>query len=434
MSKRNFILLIIVLTIVIVAVFGYFYSYKKASPTPDGGGTNFFFDFNPFGDSKKPEPTPPTDVSGYVPPTGEEGTVMKLMKVSSMPVAGFTVYMKERFKEIPAIVDPENATNTTKATTPLTEFVPSVRYVARTNGNIYQTFADKIEERKFSDTVIPKINEVYFGNKGESVIMRYLKTDESTIATFVGILPKELLGSDTSSSNELKGTFLPEDVMDISISPDTLRIFYLVNGGNDTAGMVADATGAKKSQVFDSVFTEWLSFWPNSKMITITTKPSGLVPGYVYSIDPSKKSLTKIFGGVNGLTSLTSPSGKLVLYGDNNLSLNIYHADTREVEQLGVRTLPEKCVWGGVSDVLYCTVPKFPDSALYPDSWYKGEVSFEDEIWKIDLNTGNTSKIVDPVGVSGEEVDGIKLDLDDEENYLFFVNKKDSYLWKLNLK
>ena len=33
-----------------------------------------------------------------------------------------------------------------------------------------------------------------------------------------------------------------------------------------------------------------------------------------------------------------------------------------------------------------------------------------------------------------EKLDGIKLALDAGENYLFFVNKKDSFLWELNLK
>ena len=50
--------------------------------------------------------------------------------------------------------------------------------------------------------------------------MRYLKTDGKTIETFVGNLPKEFLGGDTTSDNEIKGSS-PEDIKDISLSPDT---------------------------------------------------------------------------------------------------------------------------------------------------------------------------------------------------------------------
>ena len=37
--------------------------------------------------------------------------------------------------------------------------------------------------------------------------MRYLKGDSKTIETFVGTLPKELLGADPNLINETKGAF-----------------------------------------------------------------------------------------------------------------------------------------------------------------------------------------------------------------------------------
>ncbi len=450
MSKRNFILLIIILGLTVAGVFGFLYLRTSTTvPTDTSEGTNFISQFNPFG-TNKPKPTvvtPPTDVSNYVAPASKEIPIAKLVKVSNMPVAGFTVFTKERLKDVPIVVAPIiPATETeavgvkkkivqTKPTPPLTEFMPALRYVDKATGNIYQTFADKIEERKFSGTIIPKVYEAYFGNRGESVVMRYLKGDERTIETFVGSLPKELLGGDTTENNEIKGSFLPNDVKDISISPDSSKMFYLWNSGDNMIGTTLSFLTNKKIQVFDSPFTEWLSFWPTSNIITLTTKPSANIPGYMYTIDSTGKNLTKILGDVSGLTTLKSPNGKLILYGDNNLSLNIYHPDTRNSDLLGVKTLPEKCVWGRQSDVIYCAVPKDIIPGEYPDIWYQGEVSFSDQIWSIDIKTGNATIIVDPITISGgEEIDGTKLTLDEGENYLFFVNKKDSFLWKLDLK
>ena len=448
MSKRNLILLIIILVIAIIAFFGFLFSQPNGA-TPGAGsiGTNFISQFNPFGNgtttTKPPVVTPPVDISGNQPNPPMQ-TNSKLIKVSSMPIAGYTVFSKERLKDVP-IVTPATAPDTTttlvipkastKPTPPLTEFMPALRYVDRATGNIYQTFADKIEERKFSGTVIPQIYEALFGNKGLSVVMRYLKGDGRTIETFVGNLPKELLGADTTVPNEIKGIFLPENIKDISLSPDTLSIFYLFNSGNNMVGTTMNLTTNKKVQIFTSPFTEWLSNWSNAKVITLTTKPSSGIPGYVYGMDAGGKNLGQIFGSINGLTTLTSPSGKLVLYGNDGLSLGIYHTDTKVSDSLGVRTLPEKCVWGKLSDTLYCAVPKSIDTGSYPDTWYQGEVSFRDQIWKIDLKTGNGTMLVDPITISnGEEIDGTKLMMDDGENYLFFVNKKDSYLWEFTLK
>ncbi|HTE49158.1 MAG TPA: peptidoglycan-binding domain-containing protein, partial [Candidatus Paceibacterota bacterium] len=318
---------------------------------------------------------------------------------------------------------------------PPSEFVPALRYVDKITGNIYQTFADKIIERKFSGTIIPKVYDAYFGNQGESVIMRYLKPDEKTIETFVGILPKELLGVETTGNSEVKGSFLPDNVKDISTSPDASKIFYLWDSADNMIGTTLNFLNNKKAQIFDSPFTEWLSFWPNSNLITLTTKPSANIPGYMYSMDSTGKSLTKILGDVNGLTTLGSPDGKLILFSDNNLALNVYHSDTRNSDLLGIKTLPEKCVWGRASDTLYCAVPKTIASGEYPDAWYQGEVSFSDQIWKVDIKTGNATLILDPATIlGGGEIDGVKLALDEGENYLFFVNKKDSFLWKLDLK
>lgn len=461
MSKRNFVLLIIVLIITILVVFGFLYLQQGTrTPGEEGEGTNFISQFNPFGTGGKSPTTPkgdtPTDVSGYEP--GPEQEEVKLKKVSSMPVAGFTVYTKERLIEIvapPLLIEegagggdssitppPPSGTpptqggeKNTKPTPPATEFVSALRYVDKATGNIYQTFADKIEERKFSGTMIPKVYEAFFGNKGESVIMRYLKEDGNTIITFVGNLPKEVLGGDTTGENEITGTFLPEDIRDVSLSGDKGSVLYLFEVGENIVGTTLNLTTNKKSQIFDSPFTEWLPEWPNNKLMTLTTKPAASVPGFVYGVDPiNNKNLRQIFGNINGLTTLTSPDGKSILYGNNNLTLGVYHTDTKTSEILGVRTLPEKCVWGSVSDVLYCGVPKVIVGAGYPDVWYRGEVSFGDQFWKIDLNTGNATLLLDPTTVEGgEETDSIKLALDADENYLFFVNKKDSFLWEIKL-
>ena len=414
MSRRNFILLIIVLVIITVSALLFFYFKRTPGQESEGGG-GFFSNLNPFGSTETKPPaveTPTTPGTGEVITIGEEER--QLVKVSTMPIAGFAVFQKEKTEK---------------------EFVPALRYVARTNGNVYQTFADDVLEGKLSETIIPKVYEALFGNNGEMVIMRYLKSDEQTIQTFLGALPKEKLGGEVVGERKVEGSFLPDNISDLSLSFDTTKIFYLLNTNDITSGIILNLKDNKKTQVFDSQFAEWLSFWPNIKMITLNTKPSGTIPGYMYAIDPAKKDFRRILSNINGLTTLTSPDSKLILYSDNNLNLGIYHTDTRDSSSIGLRTLAEKCIWNKTSADIYCAVPKSIQQGIYPDIWYKGEMSFFDEIWKINVENGVTTKIINPIDViGGEEIDGIKLALDNDENYLFFVNKKDSYLWKLKLK
>ena len=466
MSKK--IIIIIGVAVLILLVFlGYaFLAKPNTNSLGQSSGTNFFSSIFPFFKSKTNTNTPsvPANISGSDTTTAQAVTPERLKKVSSFPIAGYGVFMKERFINIPEVIPPTptpttetgtptlplsadtkttNSTATesvktsktsTKPTPPTTEKIPALRYVERATGNIYQTFADQLDERKFSSKIIPQVYEAYFGNNSDSVAMRYLKNDNQTIQTFISNLPKEVLGQDTTGDNTVDGVFLPENVTDMSISPDKLNLFYLFNVGNGSVGITANSSGNLKTQIFNSPFTEWLSFWPNNRMITLTTKPSYATPGYMYAIDPIKKDFNKIIGGINGLTTLTSPDGKKVLYANSSLSLSILDIDTRTSVALGIKTLPDKCVWNKTSEFVYCAVPNSVPSGQYPDSWYQGEVSFSDDIWQVNAQTGNGLIILIPSLITGgESIDAIKLGLDDNENYLFFVNKTDSYLWEFEL-
>ncbi|MEK7175582.1 MAG: hypothetical protein AAB693_02140 [Patescibacteria group bacterium] len=502
MSNRNFILLIIILTIATAGVFIYFYfnpiKTKTVETSPD---IDFFSEFNPFKKKKVTPPKKDEPITSEKIPEAKKDILLK--KISSMPIAGFTVFQKEVLKkakesfgsptypvspgsltsqnlkeddvemsdeelnkEIDDLISEAsikknleinlkiksqlNATGSTE-----TEFVPALRYVARADGNIYQTFADEIKEVKFTDTVVPKVYEAYFGNNGESVIMRYLK-NEANIETFMGALPKEkfLDKSDfpstdksdfpkTSQNMKIIGSFLPENILDVSVKPATSltppytssEIFYLLKIPGEVLGIISNLFNNKKLEIFDSQFTEWLSQWPNQKIISLTTKPSARVLGYMYIIDPDKKDFNRILGNINGLTTLMSPDGNFVLYSGNNLLLQSYNIETKTSTSLGIKTMPEKCVWAKNNIEIYCSIPNSVGGGEYPDIWYQGEISFTDQIFKINTETGKTNLLVDPISIEGgENIDGIKLALDENENYLFFVNKKDSFLWQLKIK
>jgi len=440
MSRRNFILTVIILFIVVLILLGFMY-FNRGEPTdpndPNGGG-NFFSSWNPFSPKPTPEGDTPIPTPDYENLPPEELAEMKLKKISTMPIAGFGIFLKERLKEVlvqEEEVDGEEIAPLSQLILPETEFVTAVRYVEKENGIIYQTFADKIKESRFSSTVIPRIYEAFFGSRSEIVVMRYLQTDDETIETFVGTLPKEFVDVEPRDDNEIKGTFLPENTTEVAISADGNKIFYLFNSGLGTIGTTLEFLNNRKTQVFDSAFTEWLPWWPNNNMITLNTKPSATVPGYLYKLDLNNKNNTQILGDIAGLTTLMSPSGKTVLYAGGDLLLSLYNVDSREVIPLALRTLPEKCVWTPDEVYIYCAVPKNTSLGFYPDIWYQGGVSFDDQLWRINVSDLSTLLILNPTSeVNGEEIDMTRLSLDENRNYLFFMNKKDSFLWEFDLR
>ncbi len=398
-----------------------------------------FRDFFTFGGSKNTTPTPdqnedtPTPIDD-TPVTPSE--IPKLRQVSYEPTTGFGTLTIER-----EMVEPEPLTaltesptseskSATTANAKKVEKIDSVRYQDRATGHIYQTFLDIISPQKISNTTIPKVHHSYFVSNSEGLIDQYLTTSRS-IETYSAQLTKDKEGN----YNGIVGTFLPKDILDLSTLTDSTKIFYISTLENGVVGTISSPKGDSKIQVFSSKFSEWNSQFPNSKLVTVTTKPSARSLGYMYGIDTSIKSFDKILGGISGLTTLTSPDGKQILYSattTGGFTSSIYSRETKSALTLGLVTFPEKCVWARDSKTAYCAVPQSIPTGEYPDSWYQGTVSFNDSFWKLDTESNIFELIYDSAS-EGRNFDGVQLKLSTNEKYLLFVNKVDNQLWSITL-
>jgi hypothetical protein len=439
MSKK-FIILISILILIIVLFFGFSYLTKDSTNTnqnTESSNKNFFADIFNFGNITQNETV--NNIVDFVTGNNEEkeGVIeeeKKLYKISSMPVTGYGILDKEIYIEVPDLLPEEvdfNEGNQTQVEEPKTEFISVIRYADKSNGNIYENQINKREERKYSETEIFKVHESFFTNT--NIVMRYLKNND-TIITFLGEISKDTIGGDSGNAHEIFGSFLPENIKDISISKEKNQVFYLTNSKDGVIGNLINEKG-EKVQVFNSSFSEWNSHFPNKDYLVLNTRPSGLVDGFAYLLNLKNKDFNKILGNIKGLTTLVNNTLSTILYADNNLSIKLFDITREEARNLRIRTHTEKCVWGNNNITLYCAIPKEIQAGLiYPDAWYQGEVSYNDEIWKINTETGAKTKLIDPNTLyENETIDAVNLSLDKNEKTLFFMNKVDSYLWGLKL-
>lgn len=310
--------------------------------------------------------------------------------------------------------------------------VSVARIVERSTGNVYDVAINTGNRFRVSNTTIPKIYEVFWKNDATGFLARFLDDENSIIKTFSANIIKDEGGEKEGS---LKGTFLEDNINQIALSPNN-NLFYLTNSDSGPIGIKAEFNGEKKEQIITLQFTEWLYQWVLKNKIFLTTKPSFGTPGYMYSLDTKSGTLKKILGGITGLTTLSSSDGKDVIYSkstNGGFLLNLYNIKSGKNDPLSLLTLPEKCVWGNDNAVIYCGVPKTLTVGKYPDDWYKGRVSFSDEIWKLDLNFNIVEFLVSPAELLGVEMDIIKPTLDESGKYLVFINKKDLTVWALDL-
>ena len=311
-----------------------------------------------------------------------------------------------------------------------------IRYIERGTSNIYDALADTLAATRLSNTTIPRVHDAFFANNGQTIIMRSLEEDNQTIDTFIGSVPEPVPGGDALP--QLNGSLMPKNIEDISISPDTQQIFFMVPSGNNLIGFTSNLDGTGQKRVFSSPFFGWLSQWATPQDLVFTAKASGLVTGFAYDTNLQSGGFTKIVGPITGLTTLMSPDGKYILLGITNssgLNLMLMTVATKQIKDLKLHTLPEKCVWNKTSTTIYCSVPDIiPTGSIYPDDWYQGTVISSDSFWAIDV-TGiyGTQNLFTPSAQGGESTDGIHLGVDDANKYLYFMNKDTGILWQYDL-
>lgn len=408
-SKKNKIILLLVAIIIIVSVIIYFWkvyinreTLKKqtAEETTDpfsagkGGGENTNFKTK--------------TATSSSPATEKELPILR--KISNGPVAGGIA-----FKQSDLLM---------------------IRYIDRGTGHIYETTDQSLEETKISNSTIPKVAESVWAPNGQSVIMRYIKDGTDNIIS----LSANIVSATTSQdiSKILKTAFLPSNISSLVMNPSGDKIFYLINDGGESFGIISKIDGTQKKEVFKSPINEWLALWTNADTITLATKPSSTAPGYLFFLNSKTGVEDKILGATNGLTALTSSSTKNILYSessDDSIKLSQFNSKTGLAKTLSFKTLPEKCVWSRNDDsVAYCAVPNIFTRSEYPDSWYQGLVSFIDSVWKFDTKTNSSELIFNIQRETGKEIDMTNLFLSDNDEYLFFINKKDLTFWSLALK
>lgn len=296
-----------------------------------------------------------------------------------------------------------------------------IRFVDRSSGHIYETTTDNLDSERISNTTILGVQEAVWLNL-DNVILRYFGESGALKSFYASITDEEGGG--------LEGSFLDDNIK--QIVPLTSRIFYTIDAVDGLYGVISQYDGSRDSVVFESRLKDWFVERPTTGYATFTTKASNYSKGYMYLFNFNTYGFSKIIDETRSLTTLTDGEVEKVLVS-KGLDLSIYDLSGELDLDINARTLSEKCVWSLDSNFVYCGIPKNISSGDYPDDWYKGKVSFDDNIYRIDVETGDMDLLVSPEDFVGENIDLINPQLTSNGEYLIFINKKDLSLWSLEL-
>ncbi|HLC95379.1 MAG TPA: hypothetical protein VJH89_02725, partial [Patescibacteria group bacterium] len=307
-----------------------------------------------------------------------------------------------------------------------------VRYILRENGNVHEVDPQTGIDRQLTNTTIPRIYEAFFANNGNTVILRYLRSEfnGAVIITYMGNLDLPVDGESVGtlrSSSEL----FPENITAISISPEGTHLFYLLPVPEGVSGTIVSlGETLSPKEIFRNAFSEWLPQLLNDGSVILTTKPSATIPGFSYHYDPIKKTLTRIVREKKGLTTFSDAVGGRILFSENINDTPIlkmyvkggYSSEegiTDNETSIQIASLPEKCAWGQSSHTLYCGSFTSPAGIQLPDDWYQGLVDLNDTFWRVDTDTTEISYLVDPKKEIQKDFDVILPQTDTAEQYFF---------------
>ena len=403
--------IVIILVIVILVLGGalFYYFALRGKPTLPSAIDNSNI-FGEGGDFIEALPEPTTTTIDDLGPAGTPGEFVPLYRrVSDKPTAGGVAFVNENDEQ-------------------------KIHYVERGTGHIYEANTSTYGTARITNTTIPRVVEVDWSVDGQNVVYRYLNTsDNSTIESFSSSIEKQ----EDQTLGRLNGVFLTRNIIDIDTSPTDNEIVFVerVNSGANIA--ISNTNGTGKRVLHNTPLRELLITWfaPNSALFT--TKASGLTDGYSYIVDTRTKSIEKLLGEVKGLVMNPNSEGNYFIYsqGGRN-SLSLFVRDEVEGRRLSIplNTVAEKCVWSKkITSVVYCAVPTELPPGMYPDDWYKGRISFQDELWRIDSKEETVRLVFSPQRAGERPVDAIDLFLSEDEQYLFFKDKKMSHIWGLRL-
>lgn len=439
MTTNRIIATIVIVTILLMALFGWY--VVSSNSTTDTGPVSTIKKtiggFFPFGNSDAPATNQNSNSSSA---TGQNvfgsstqnvnipvATVSRLKQITSEPVAGASIF------SVPVPKQTKSTSTSTPTTTPSDYIV----YIEQGTGHVYKEAVDSPTQELLSATTIPKVDAAFVGQKN-AVAYQYFKNDNETLETFLGQIVPDT-STTTATFGKVAGNFLPQDIYRFAMAATGDRIFYLTQGIDSDTGYVANADGTKSTAVITTPVREWDISWPNTNTLLMTTAPDSSVQGYLFALNLSTKTSSQVLGGINGLTAIASPDLSYYIYSAstyNGFTTHIYRPKDGFDASIPLVTLPEKCTWSSVNNTIaYCAVPASIPSATYPESWYRGDVSFADNIWKLDLKAGTSTEVLQASQQfqNGQTADMIDLSVDQGDHYLIFKNKVDNTLWQYHL-
>lgn len=298
-----------------------------------------------------------------------------------------------------------------------------IMYFKRGTGNLFQIdfIAAGAEEKIFNKTLKNIIGAQWSFSKKYAVITTL--NDDTAKTWWL---------NRTGTSTILTGEF-QNSPLSMGFAPAEDKIASVVKTGSVWSVITSKPDNTGQKNIYSTQIPDFEISWVDKNTLSLKTRSSAFAPSLFAVLPATGGNLSVLSSEKMGFDILWNPQGtryvaletftsgrkikmtfenRALSAGSNNFSL---------------QTLPEKCAFSKKDPaILYCGVPRTLGAEPLPDAWWQGKVAFDDELWKINTQTGESAMLLRSSGF-----DFVNILPSPNEDYIFFINKKDSTLWSL---
>lgn len=221
------------------------------------------------------------------------------------------------------------------------------------------------------------------------------------------------------------------------------KLLYQFKNGKTNELSSADWDGANWKKIADSPFSHiTIAPIPQTSLVTFWNYPASGEETTLSAVGILGGEVKRIFGGKFGADYLWAPNGKKALVSfvekqnGSKINLGFISQDGVTFRDLAIPTLVSKCAWSLDGKTVFYALPgNAPDGSIMPDDYRSGKFKTSDTFWKVDTETGEKTRLIEleELAKIGAGLDATNLFLSDNEDSLFFVNRQNNHLYRLEI-
>lgn len=397
MKRPVLIIIGVVLILLLVAAWIYILFFQNNS-TDDSQN---FADLN-FGDTTDTTYDPNAIIETNKEPVVDTIGNERLRQLTTKPVVGYQDIMKS------------------------TSSNPFVYYVEAGTGHLFSIDLTTGQEKRISGTTIPSAYDAAITPNGRFVM---LQSGTGNSAQFV-------IGEISSTSESISVVVMDERIISFTDTTDN-TFLYAVLTSNSVIAKEYNPVSATTKTLFTVPFREAIIAWGKNARDShyVYPKATTQLEGFVYQVANGVLNRLPIDG--YGLSAAGNTEGVLYskkINGEEYKSF-IYNITEKYTIPRPLAIIPEKCVaYPDQETTLLCGVGSDEHDQTMPDSWYKGLISFSDDIWLVSMGGGSSRFLLDVESEIGRAVDMIDMHISGDGSRAYFINSQNSALWLVDLK